>query len=78
MPGETTEQQQPTTKFDVLSIADLMAAGFNPAELKLLQFSVEELMGRTLLVNMEDGQRLCAHPEGTICFHTKIPPCEEM
>ena len=60
MSGETTAQQQPTTKFNVLSMADFIAPGFNPAELKLPRFSIEELMGRTFLVDMEDGQRLCA------------------
>ena len=58
--GETAAQQQPTTKFNVLSMADFIAPGFNPEELKLPRFSIEELMGRTFLVDMEDGQRLCA------------------
>ena len=49
-----------TTKFNILSTADLIAPGFNPAELKLLRFSIEEPMGRTFLVNIEDGQRLRA------------------
>lgn len=42
--GKTTAQQQPTTKFNVLSLADFIAPGFNPAELKLPHFSIEELM----------------------------------
>ena len=58
--GETAAQQQPTTKFNVLSTADFIAPGFNPEELKLPCFSIEELMGRTFLVDMEDGQRLHA------------------
>ena len=60
MSGETTAWQQPTTKFNVLSMADFLAPGFNPAELKLPHFFIEELMGETLLIDMEDGQRLCA------------------
>jgi len=55
--GESTSQQP---KFNVLSTADLIAPGFDPAELKLPRFSIEELMGRTFLVDMEDGQRLRA------------------
>ena len=58
--GETAAQQQPTTKFNVLSMADFIAPGFNPEELKLPRFSIEEFMGRTFLVDMEDGQRLRA------------------
>ena len=58
--GETTAQQQPTTKFDALSMADLIAPEFNPAELKLPCFSIEDLIRRTFLVDMEHGQRLCA------------------
>ena len=58
--GETAAQQQPTTKFNVLSTADFIASGFNPAELKLPRFSIQEPMGRTFFVDMEDVQRLCA------------------
>lgn len=54
--GESAEQQQPTTKFNVLSTSDFIVPGFNPEELKLPRFSIEELMGRTFLVDMEDGQ----------------------
>ena len=42
--GKTTAQQQPTTKFNVLSLADFIVPGFNPAELKLPHFSIAELM----------------------------------
>ena len=58
--GATAAQQQPTTKFNVLSTADFIAPGFNPEELELPCFSIEELMWRTFLVDMEDSQRIHA------------------
>ena len=44
----------------IFSSADLVVPGFNPAELKLPHLSIEELMGRTFLLEQKDGQRLRA------------------
>lgn len=48
-------------KKTIMSTADIvLPACLNPAELKLPHLSIEELMGRTFLLDMEDGQRLRA------------------
>ena len=56
MPGDapTAEPKQ------IFSTADIAIPGFNPKELKLPKLSIEELMGRTFLVDMKDGQRIRA------------------
>jgi uncharacterized small protein (DUF1192 family) len=55
-----TSQVDDKFKKRIFSTADIVAPGFNPAELKLPRLSVEELMGRTFLLDREDGQRLRA------------------
>jgi hypothetical protein len=44
----------------IFSTADFVAPGFDPAELKLPHLSIEDLMGRTFLLDQKDGQRLRA------------------
>jgi hypothetical protein len=47
-------------KQTIFSTADIVAPGFNPEQLKLPHLSIEELMGRTFLLDQKDGQRLRA------------------
>ena len=61
MAGERPTEDDTKSTPTILSTADIvLPPGFNPAELKLPRFSIEELMGRTFLLDMNDGQRLRA------------------
>ena len=44
----------------IYSVGDMIEPGFNPLNVKLPRFSVEELIGRTFLLDRDDGQRLRA------------------
>ena len=57
---DDNEAERNRKKF-LFSTADIvLPAGFDPSELRLPRFSIEELMGRTFLLDRDDGQRLRA------------------